>query len=206
MAAFRINDLFSNYLRHDEVNDYMDYLALNYPKLVTVSQCGQSYEGRTVKCIKISYNHAGEDEFHSSNRTVKSAKLKSASNGKLTGNKCKRKGGGAKSAIAKLKSKNEKMKSTVLIDGGIHGREWISVAATVYCINQLVENFRRNTHLLRKLDFVIVPIVNVDGYEYSHTNVSFIYLFLFIYIKVWVSRAFRLEILIQQQIEPFLKT
>lgn len=169
MTAFRTNDLFSNYLRHKEVNDYMDYLAVSYPKFVTVTECGQSYEGRAVKCIKISYNHIGDDDTISCNRSVKSAKFKSA-NVKY---KCKRKGGGTKSAHAKIESKpKEAVKSIVLIDGGIHGREWISVATTVYCINQLIENFRRNTHLLRKLDFLIVPIVNVDGYEYTHTNVS----------------------------------
>lgn len=174
--AFRITDLFSNYLRHDEVNDYMDYLALSYPKLVTVSKCGQSYEGRTVKCIKISYNQS-EDETFTCNRTVKSAKFKSI-DGRFS-SKCKRKSAISKSAVnskrsnTQLKTENG-LKSTVLIDGGIHGREWISVAATVYCINQLIENFRRNTQLLRKLNFVIVPIVNVDGYEYSHTNVSIV--------------------------------
>lgn len=162
-------DLFSNYLRHDEVNNYMDYLALNYPKLVSVLKCGQSFEGRTVKCIKISYNNSNDDDSFTCNRTVKSAKFKST-NGRLA-SKCKRKSGVTKSAHAKMKTENER-KSTVLIDGGIHGREWISVATTVYCINQLIENFRRNTQLLRKLDFLIVPIVNVDGYEYSHTNVS----------------------------------
>lgn len=170
MCAFRINDLFSNYLRHDEVNEYLDHLALIYPKLVTVHKCGESYEGRPVKYIKISYN-VSDDEAFPQNRTVKSAKLKSAS-GKTAKSKCKRKIGLAKSAHAKMKSKDNGVKSIVLIDGGIHGREWISVATTVYCINQLIENFRRNTHLLRKLDFLIVPIVNVDGYEYSHTNVS----------------------------------
>lgn len=169
-TSFRIKDLFSNYLRHDEVNDYLDYLALNYPKLVTVSKCGESYEGRTVKCIKISHNNVNDDETFQCNRTVKSAKFKST-NGKSTG-KCRRKSGFAKSAHTKMKSKTDEMKSIVLIDGGIHGREWISVATTVYCINQLIENFRRNTQLLKKLEFLIVPIVNVDGYEYSHTNVS----------------------------------
>lgn len=167
--AFRNTDLFSNYLRHSEVNDYMDYLALNYPKLVTVSKCGQSYEGRTVKCIKISYTNINEDETFLCNRTIKSAKFKSA-NGRLT-SKCKRKSAISKSVQAKIKDENE-LKSIVLIDGGIHGREWISVAAAIYCINQLIENFRRNTYLLKKLDFIIVPIVNVDGYEYSHTKVS----------------------------------
>lgn len=115
--AFRITDLFSNYLRHDEVNEYMDYLALSYPKLVTVSKCGQSYEGRTVKCIKISYNNVTDDETFSCNRTVKSAKFKSA-NGKLPS---KRKSAITKSAHAKMKMKTDEMKSTVLIDGGIHG-------------------------------------------------------------------------------------
>lgn len=183
--AFRVTDLFSNYLRHDEVNDYMDYLALIYPKLVTVSKCGQSYEGRTVKCIKISYNNITEDETFSCNRTVKSAKFKSA-NGRLA-SKCKRKTAISKSAHAKIKTENE-LKSTVLIDGGIHGREWISVSTTIYCINQLIENLRRNTHLLKKLDFLIVPIVNVDGYEYSHTNVSFnLFKCKILYVKLVIS-------------------
>ncbi|KAG4072016.1 hypothetical protein HA402_010953 [Bradysia odoriphaga] len=169
-ATFRINDLFSNYLRHNEVNEYMEYLAASYPKFVTVTECGQSYEGRTLKCIKISYNHISDDEIPPCHRPVKSAKFKSA-NAKY---KCKRNGGNTRSAHAKIKLKaKEEVKSVVLIDGGIHGREWISVATTVYCINQLIENFRRNTHLLRKLDFLIVPIVNVDGYEYSHTNFAF---------------------------------
>lgn len=167
--AFRITDLFSNYLRHDEVNDYMDYLASRYPKLVTVTKCGQSYEGRTVKCIKISYNNVNEDETFTCNRTVKSAKL--TSNIGRSTSKYKRKNNISKSAHTKMKTENE-MKSIVLIDGGIHGREWISVMSAMYCINQLIENFRRNTHLLRKLDVLIVPIVNVDGYEYSHTKVS----------------------------------
>lgn len=172
MTAFRINDLFSNYLRHSEVNEYMDYLAALYPKFVTVTECGQSYEGRAVKCIKISYNHISDDEAVLCHRPAKSAKLKSA-NAK---NKYKRKSASTNSAHVKIKSKpKEVVKSVVLIDGGIHGREWISVATTVYCINQLIENFRRNTHLLRKLDFLIVPIVNVDGYEYTHTNVSFLF-------------------------------
>lgn len=62
-------------------------------------------------------------------------------------------------------------KPVVLIDGGIHAREWISVATALYCVHQLTENRLQHVGLLDKLDFVILPLVNADGYEYSHMHV-----------------------------------
>lgn len=51
----------------------------------------------------------------------------------------------------------------------------MSVATAVYCIHELIENFDKNRFLLQNLEFIIVPIINVDGYEYSHTNVGRIF-------------------------------
>lgn len=58
-------------------------------------------------------------------------------------------------------------KNVILMDGGFHAREWISHASVVYAIEQLVENFENNADLLRDYDWVILPVVNPDGYEYT---------------------------------------
>lgn len=61
-------------------------------------------------------------------------------------------------------------KPTIFIDAGIHAREWIAPAQAIYLIFQLVENYSVNSALLRNVDFVILPLVNPDGYEFSRTN------------------------------------
>lgn len=59
----------------------------------------------------------------------------------------------------------------ILIEGGIHAREWISPAVVLYIIQQLVEN-ATNSYLINNTDWYIVPVNNPDGYEFTHTNVS----------------------------------
>lgn len=61
----------------------------------------------------------------------------------------------------------------VLIDCGIHAREWISPCVCQYFVDEMVENYgidARITALLDQLTFVVVPVLNVDGYSYSWTN------------------------------------
>lgn len=57
----------------------------------------------------------------------------------------------------------------IWIDGGIHAREWISPAVATYIIQQLVE-VPANTKLLSNVDWYIMPVVNPDGYEFTHTT------------------------------------
>ncbi|XP_030380142.1 carboxypeptidase B [Scaptodrosophila lebanonensis] len=61
-------------------------------------------------------------------------------------------------------------KKVNFMDGGFHAREWISPAAVLYVIDQLVENFENNAELLLDYDWVILPVVNPDGYEYTQTG------------------------------------
>lgn len=61
-------------------------------------------------------------------------------------------------------------KKVVFMDGGFHAREWISPAAVLYVIDQLVEQFDQNTNLLEDYDWVILPVVNPDGYEHTQTG------------------------------------
>lgn len=61
------------------------------------------------------------------------------------------------------------------MDGGIHAREWISPATVLYIIQQLVENRSETRDLTDKVNWYILPVINVDGYEYTHTDVSTIF-------------------------------
>lgn len=60
-------------------------------------------------------------------------------------------------------------KPVLFIEGGMHAREWISPAFTLYIINQLLEN----PAYTEKLDWIVLPVVNPDGYEYTWTTVRF---------------------------------
>ncbi|XP_036336860.1 carboxypeptidase B-like [Rhagoletis pomonella] len=58
-------------------------------------------------------------------------------------------------------------KNVIFIDGAFHAREWISPATVVYLIGELVEDFGEHVELLTDYDWVILPVVNADGYEYT---------------------------------------
>lgn len=62
-------------------------------------------------------------------------------------------------------------KPIILIDGAIHAREWIAPSAVLYILQQLVED-PENRYLIEEVDWYILPVLNPDGYEFSHTTVS----------------------------------
>ncbi|XP_017157139.1 carboxypeptidase B [Drosophila miranda] len=61
-------------------------------------------------------------------------------------------------------------KPVILIDGTVHAREWISPSMALYIIQQLLDNYEENQELLQDYDWVIMPVVNADGYEYTHSE------------------------------------
>lgn len=113
---------FTAFYRHSAINDYLDELASSYSKYVSVETVGQSYEGRTMKVIRITNGDGNPN------------------------------------------------KKVIFVDAGIHAREWIAPAGALYIINQLVENRAANADLLKNFDWVVLPVVNPDGYEYTHTS------------------------------------
>jgi murein tripeptide amidase MpaA len=77
--------------------------------------------------------------------------------------------------VIKISSGGGGTRPAILVDGGIHAREWVSPGMALYIINQLVERNAENSALTDAVDWYILPVLNPDGYEYSHTNVSEIY-------------------------------
>jgi murein tripeptide amidase MpaA len=65
-----------------------------------------------------------------------------------------------------------KPRPTVFFNSMQHAREWIGVPVTVYALTQLLENQKdpKIANLLNKIDIVFVPIVNPDGFHYTHTT------------------------------------
>ena len=57
-------------------------------------------------------------------------------------------------------------KPVIFVDAGIHAREWIAPAVALYLINQLVET-KDNSGLYEGVNWIILPSLNPDGYEYS---------------------------------------
>ncbi|XP_049827687.1 carboxypeptidase B-like isoform X2 [Schistocerca gregaria] len=57
----------------------------------------------------------------------------------------------------------------ILVDAGIHAREWIAPAAALYVIQQLVENATQSA-LADSIDWHVIPVLNPDGYEYTFTT------------------------------------
>nr|XP_045588739.1 carboxypeptidase B-like [Procambarus clarkii] len=66
---------------------------------------------------------------------------------------------------------SDEPKTKILIEAGIHAREWISPAVSMYILNLLItdESWR---DLLKRTEWYIVPVVNPDGYHYTFTSES----------------------------------
>lgn len=74
--------------------------------------------------------------------------------------------------ISTATNESAKGRPAIWIDAGIHAREWIAPATALYIIHQLVENASHTADLTRDVDWYILPVMNPDGYEFSHTTVS----------------------------------
>ncbi|MCW5775533.1 MAG: hypothetical protein KIS87_03680 [Phycisphaeraceae bacterium] len=61
-------------------------------------------------------------------------------------------------------------KPQIIFNGCQHAREWVSPMTVTYIADQLLRQYgvdSRVTDLMDRFEFLIVPIVNPDGYEYS---------------------------------------
>jgi hypothetical protein len=57
--------------------------------------------------------------------------------------------------------------------GGQHAREWVTVPVTEYCAEQLLTKYATDPqvqNLVNNVEFIFVPIMNPDGYDYTWTT------------------------------------
>ncbi|GIY00751.1 carboxypeptidase O [Caerostris extrusa] len=65
-------------------------------------------------------------------------------------------------------------KPIIMIECGIHAREWASVEACIYFISVLLKQKTENIkRIMNSYDFVILPLLNPDGYVYSMSKSRF---------------------------------
>ncbi|GIY89888.1 carboxypeptidase B [Caerostris darwini] len=65
-------------------------------------------------------------------------------------------------------------KPIIMIECGIHAREWASVEACIYFISVLLKQKTENIkRIMDQYDFVILPLLNPDGYVYSMSKSRF---------------------------------
>ncbi|XP_039747908.1 carboxypeptidase B-like [Pararge aegeria] len=60
-------------------------------------------------------------------------------------------------------------KPVIFIQSLLHAREWVTLPVTLWAIQELVINVTEQD-LIRNIDWIILPIANPDGYEFSHTR------------------------------------
>lgn len=71
---------------------------------------------------------------------------------------------------AKISTSNfDGTKPVILIDAGIHAREWIAPMSILFLIHELVEHSADHPEMLN-VDWYIIPMANPDGYENSHVS------------------------------------
>merc|ERR1712135_150101 len=113
---------YNKYHTYDEINQWADDMASEYPSLARTTVMGKSTEGRDIKMITI---------------------------GSSTTNK------------------------QVVVDCGIHAREWISAAFCQCYVHRLLSSYGSDasvTAMLDQVTFAIMPLLNPDGYAYTQTD------------------------------------
>lgn len=70
----------------------------------------------------------------------------------------------------KLTNGDETDKPVAMIEAAINPRDWVTVPSAINVVNKLLED--DNRMYLDIAVWIVVPVLNPDGYEYTHTNVS----------------------------------
>uniref|UniRef100_A0A1B0DLT4 Peptidase M14 domain-containing protein n=1 Tax=Phlebotomus papatasi TaxID=29031 RepID=A0A1B0DLT4_PHLPP len=134
---------FYRYHRFDDIVKFLEFLQRKYPENVELSHFGRSFEGLPLIMAKIFSPGNGTMEL----RTER----------------------GHKKRLVERKY----LKPVILIEAGSHGREWIAPAVAMWILNTLAQGIGKNdpqSEIYRSVDWLVVPVLNPDGYEYTHTH------------------------------------
>ncbi|XP_060920440.1 carboxypeptidase B [Labrus mixtus] len=75
--------------------------------------------------------------------------------------------------LLKLGKKSGSTKPAIFMDCGIHAREWISPAFCQWFVKEALSTYGSDsqmTSLLNQMDVYVLPVFNIDGYDYTHKS------------------------------------
>lgn len=71
--------------------------------------------------------------------------------------------------LMRINKQSGQEKTGVFIESHVHAREWITSATMTWIFNELLNN-PAHSEILDQYDFHFLPVLNPDGYEYTHTD------------------------------------
>lgn len=152
-----------HYHRYSDILKFLEYLQRNFPRNVELIPIGSSYEGMPLVVVNI---FANDDHLEVAQQRK---------NDKKSHTTYKK----------QSKMRKRKTKPAIFVEAGAHGREWIGPASATWIINHLLDLIHKNNSLnetISAVDWYIMPVLNPDGYEYSH-----------IYDRMWRKTRTKVE-------------
>ena len=149
------------------VFNFMQNFSLNYTVLIDDVQSAVENENpRTSRTGGFQYNQYNTlSQIHSELRrlTLSYSNLASIVS---TGRSYE----GNEQLAVKISSGNSAGKKMFFVNCGIHSREWITPATCMYMIREMLTKYNQDSSVKKmvdKMDWVIMPSVNPDGYIYT---------------------------------------
>ncbi|XP_043659148.1 uncharacterized protein LOC122623852 [Drosophila teissieri] len=135
----------NRYHNHDEIVKYLETVRMRHPQLVELIHIGRSFEGRPLIVVKIESKQSTAAANNEALHTTKRPKRK-------------RKSGQA---------------NAVFVEAGAQGLAWIGPATATWMIAELLRLMKSNksnedVEFIRNTTWYIMPVLNPDGYAYSH--------------------------------------
>ncbi|KAI8603738.1 hypothetical protein EDD21DRAFT_368218 [Dissophora ornata] len=176
---FTNNTFWSSYHDLATLNNFTEAMVEQFPDLVSRTSLGRTYEGREVFGMTIhGYKRnakAKRDDDDDDNEDVDFEELIEEVRSEL-GEEARSwwswlfGSSSSEKHSFKKPSKPKKHPKAIVIHGGQHAREWIGPATVSYIAKELILGYgtsKKITELVDTFEFVIVPVLNADGYAYT---------------------------------------
>ncbi|KAF9410924.1 Carboxypeptidase A4 [Podila epigama] len=181
------NSFWNNYHDMATLNNFTEAMVQAYPKLVTRVSLGHTYEQREVFGISIHgyrpKKKKKEDMFANNRDNVEEDDEvddydddEYDDDDEDSSDNDDDDKSWFSQLIKKFKKKPSKPKKNpkaIIIHAGLHAREWIGPAVATYIAKELVVGYHSKKKIKRLVDqfeFIIVPVLNADGYVYTWEN------------------------------------
>ncbi|KAI1317152.1 Carboxypeptidase A4 [Mortierella claussenii] len=174
---FTNNSFWLNYHDIETLNNFTEAMAKRFPDLVKRVSIGQTYEDREVYAISI-HGYKAKERRSGSSSSEDGIQDEQDDEVETDLDRSEyREGQPWWSWLFSLPrwgvrkpSKPKKHPKAIVIQAGQHAREWIGPAVVTYIAKELILGYQHSkkiTRLVDQFEFVIVPVLNADGYAYT---------------------------------------